>query len=313
VIASCRRALRAASFGVALLASPALAQYGQGTTEVQPNNYPPALPNRHGPAPELVFELLGEVALPGPLGGSPAWVSDDRVAIPVASGLARVAPEPGAQPTVGPEEPPPTRAEWLVAPSGTRRYRATPEGIVEAERWSTTRKRWVHRWRIVAPNSLLAMPVLLGPRLCYAGLDDRVTCVRASNGHRLWAVDLGDRLSLPMTRWPAASPAADAAPVGDRAVEGTILLVVPDDGASVIALDAFDGRRVARFDLPPTHRFASPAMVLGGDRIAVARKGYTDQEAFLVLLRLVPPPKPAAPGAVPYNGASPIPAGSPGR
>jgi hypothetical protein len=313
VIASCRRDLRAVCFGIGLLASPALAQYGQGSTEAQPNNYPPALPARHGPAPELVFELVGEVALPGPLGTSPAWVSDNRVAVPVDGGVARVVPEPGALPTLGPAEPAPTRADWIVAPSGTRRYRATAEGIVEAQRWSSTRKRWVRRWKIVAPNSLLAMPVLLGPRLCYAGLDDRVTCVRASNGHRLWAVDLGDRLSHPMARWPAASEAPPRAPAGDRAVEGTILLVVPDDGATVIALDAFDGRRVASYNLPPNHRFASSALVLDGDRIALARKGYDDREASLILLRLAPAPKAVTPEPVPYNGPSPVPAGSPGR
>jgi hypothetical protein len=47
--------------------------------------------------------------------------------------------------------------------------------------------------------------------------------------------------------------------------------VVPDDGASVIALDAYDGRRVATFELPATHHFASSALVLSRDRIAIAR------------------------------------------
>ena len=142
----------------------------------------------------------------------------------------------------------------------------------------------------------MAPPILLGPRLCYAGLDDRVTCVRASNGHRVWAVDLGDRLSRGLTCWPAC---------GKGPVDGEILLVVPDDGASLIALDAYDGRRVATFDLPAPQRFASSAIVVSGDRIAIARKGYDTREAALVLLRLMPPPPAAPPGPLPYNEGSP--------
>jgi hypothetical protein len=296
-----------------VLAAPAWAQYGQGTTEVQPNNYPPALPDRHGPAPKLVFELAGEIALPGPLGEPPAWIADERVVVPVRGGLASVAPEVGATPDIGPSEPPPAPVEWVEDPARKRRYRATPEGIVEAQTWSSLRKRWVHRWKIVAPNSLMAMPVIVGPRLCYAGLDDRVTCVRASNGHRLWSVDLGDRISRPLAKWPATTSAPQRASNSDRAVEGSLLLVVPDDGASIIAIDAFDGSRVATYQLPPTRRFASAALVLAGDRIAAARKGYDDREAALVLLRLTPLPASAPRGSVPYNGASPVPAGTPGR
>jgi len=287
-----------------------LAQYGSTGQEVQPNNYPPALPERHGPAPRYVFEPLGEIALPGPLGEAPAYVAGDEVAVPVASGVARVRPELDAEPSVDASAvPAPT--EWIVAPTGKRRYRTTPEGIVEAQSWSKVRKRWVRRWKIVAPNSFLAPPVLVGPRLCYAGLDDLVTCVRATNGHRLWAVDVGDRISRPISRWPTLPPDPKHA-TGERGVEGEILLVVPDDGASVIALDAYDGTRVAVFDLPAPRRFASPALVVPGDRIALARKGYEDREAALVLLRLSPSkPKPAAP--VPYNNPSPKPQTSSGR
>jgi hypothetical protein len=313
VIALFRKPLRAASCVFVILASPALAQYGQGNTDVQPNNYPPALPDRRGPAPKLVFELLGEIALPGPLGEAPAWIDGERVVVPVSGGLARVAAEAGAMPEIGPNEPPPTAAAWVEAPDGKRRYRATAEGIVEAQKWSSVRKRWVHRWRIVAPNSLMAMPVLVGPRLCYAGLDDRVTCVRASNGHRLWTVDLGDRISRPIVKWPAEPTAQRRGPASDRAVEGSLLLVVPDDGASIIALDAFDGGRVATYELPAKGRFASAALVVDGDHIAAARKGYDEREAALVLLRLTAPPSPGAPRSVPYNGPSPVPAGTPGR
>ena len=286
----------AGSFALAILASPAWSQYGTSTTDAQPNNYPPALPVRRGPGPSLVFERIGEIALPGPLAAKSAWFADGVVAVPVEAGTARLVPESGAQPEMLPASEGPAVAEWLVAANGKRRYRTTQEGLVEAEHRSHGRRGWSRSWRIVAPNSIMAPPILVGPRLCYAGLDDRVTCVRASNGHRLWAVDLGDRLSRALASWPGG-----AAPPDD----GSLLLAVPDDGATVIALDAYDGRRVATYELPPHHHFASPALVVAGDQIAIARKGYDDREAALVLLKLTPPAPAKPPSAVPYNGGSP--------
>ena len=279
-------------FSLVLLVSPALAQYGSSTPDAQPNNYPPALPARRGPGPVLVFERLGEIALPGPLGGRSAFTADGRVVLPVEGGWAQVAPETDATLSIVPSVDVPEKPEWILSANEKHRYRTTQEGLVEAEHRSRVRKRWVSSWKIVAPNSIMAPPILLGPCLCYAGLDDRVTCVRASNGHRLWAVDLGDRLSRGLACWPAR---------GDGSVDGEILLVVPDDGASVIALDAYDGRRVASFDLPATQRFASPALVVSAERIAIARKGYDDREAALVLFRLTAAP----PAPLPYNDGSP--------
>ena len=119
--------------------------------------------------------------------------------------------------------------------------------------------------------------------------------MRAKNGHRLWTVDLGDRLSRPLSGWPA---------VDHEGADRSSLLAVPDDGATVTALDAYDGRKVATYELPPQHHFASPAVVVPGDRIAIARKGYDDREAALVLLALIPPPPVEAPKPLPYNGAS---------
>lgn len=293
-----------ATVAVALVAVPAFAQYGPGSAEVQPNNYPPALPARRGPGPSLVFERLGEVALPGPLGTAASRVADGLIVVPVASGFLRVAPEIDATPSLVASVELPESPEWVESSNGKRRFRTTREGLVEAQHRRRAKSKWRASWHLVAPNSILAPPVLIGPRLCYAGLDDRVTCVRASNGHRLWAVDVGDRLSRGLTCWPACS---------DRVSSGELLLVVPDDGASVVALDAYDGRHVAEFDLPPTHRFVSSALVVARERIVVARTGYDEQEAALVLLRLRPPPPVQPRKPVPYNDGSPVKIGTPGR
>ena len=305
-----------ALLGAALSAAPAFSQYGQfgttTTTEPQPNNYPPALPARRTPPPRYVFEPLGEIALPGPLGEAPASVDGETVAVPVEGGIARVAAELGATPAVAPGVPVET-SEWEISPDGKHRYRTTAEGIVESQRKTRLKGRWVRRWKIVAPNSFVAPPVLVGPRLCYAGLDDMVTCVRASNGHRLWSVDLGDRISRPIAKWPPGGTATGRSPNSDASVEGGLLLIVPDSGATIVALDAYDGSRVATYDLPAQGRFASSALVLPEGGIALARKGYDDAEAALVLLKLAPAPKGNPPAKVPYNGRSPQPAGSAGR
>jgi hypothetical protein len=288
-------ACRLSRLALFLLATPAVAQYGTTGPDVQPNNYPPALPARRTPGPVLTFERIGEIALPGPLAASPAWIAGGLVSVPVQGGVATVAPDLGAEVTTDPGAKVGERSEWVASPDGKRRYRSTAEGRIEAERRSKSRRGWSRSWRLRTPNSIQAPPILIGPRLCFAGLDDRVTCVRAKNGHRLWSVDLGDRLSKPLAVWPAGADEG-----GDR----SILLAVPDDGATVTALDAYDGRKVATYELPAQHHFVSPALVASGDRIALTRKGYDDNEAALVLLRLVPPPPPTRPAPVSYNGAS---------
>ena len=296
-----------------LVTLPAFAQYTSGGSEIQPNNYPPPLPARRGAAARLVFETIGEIPLPGPLPEGPAWADDTFVMVPVAGGIARVRGDVKATPDILSGAPSGAGAAegWVVAPDGKRRYRTTQEGLVEAETWAKHRKRWVRDWHIVAPNSLFAPPLLLGPRVCYAGLDDQVTCVRASNGHRLWAVDLGDRISRALGRW---SPSASRAPGDERALEGEILLAVPDDGASLVALDAYDGTRVATYDLPADrNRLASAPLVLPDQVIAVARQGYATEEAALLLLRLKPAPGAGPPESVPYNAPTPDATDPPGR
>lgn len=305
-------------FSLAFAASPLPAQYGPQSSDSLPNNYPPPLPARRGPAPHLVFKPAGEIPLPGPLASREAWAADGSAEVPLASGVARVAPAAGERPLVAPGVPPPPEASdaWVLAPGGRRRYRTTPEGIVEAEKRASHRRRWKLRWRIVAPNSTLAPPLLLGPRLCYPGLDDRVTCVRASNGHRLWTADLGDRLSRPIAAWPPMIGTTPEAARHDRVVEGEVLLVVPDAGAAIVALDAYDGSRVASYDLPAAQgHFVSPPLVFRKGRIAVVRKGYAEDEVALTLFDLVPaPPSPAgAPSAVPYNGGTAEPKANSGR
>jgi hypothetical protein len=278
----------------------AFAQYGPSTSDALPNNYPPPLPERLGPAPRLKFELDRAIELAGPVAAPEAWADGATLVVPLASGPARVDPRSESAPapaeaTIPPEDP---SGAWIVNTTGTRRYRATAEGIIEAEKRSRPGRKWKRVWKIVAPNATPAPPILIGPRLCYAGLDDRVTCVKAKNGHRLWTTDLGDRLSRPIARWPSASAARVAPTTGDRTIEGEILLAVPDNGASMIALDAYDGRRLATYELPPSVRLVSGPIVLGDDGIAAVQEAFDKRQVAVLVLRLVhneAPPAPIAP------------------
>jgi hypothetical protein len=304
---------------VSSVVSPERAQYSPTSPDTLPNNYPPPLPERRGPSPKLTFTIVGEIAVTGPLGDGSAWTQGGDVYVPSASGVWRIPPVIGATPEALAPVPPPGDADggWRMAANGLRRYRSTLEGIVEAQKRRSVRSHWRRDWRIVAPNATPAPPLLIGPRLCYAGLDDRVTCVRASNGHRLWAVDLGDRISRPIAAWPVHPPREKPAKRGDRSLEGEVLLVVPDNGASIVALDAYDGTKIAAYELPAAkNRFASAPFVFASERIAVVRKGYATDEAALTLLDLVaaPPPTSAEPaGGVPYNAGSPSTPKPPGR
>ncbi|HJQ99263.1 MAG TPA: hypothetical protein VJ826_13200 [Candidatus Polarisedimenticolaceae bacterium] len=298
------RARRAGAVAIAValanLPSP-FAQYGPPGGEVLPNNYPPPIPERLGPAPSLKFELAREIPLTGPIASPEAWAEGDAVLVPLGSGAARVDPSAAAPPQngVSAEPPPDPSGAWIVSAEGTRRFRATAQGVIEAQKKRKNGTKWKRSWHIVAPNATPAPPILLGPRLCYAGLDDRVTCVKASNGHRLWTTDLGDRLSRPIARWPSASPARVAPGNGDRTIEGEILLAVPDNGASMIALDAYDGRRIATYDLPSEERLVSGPLVFADDGIVAVREAFDKTQVAVLVLRLVhneaPPAAPAAP------------------
>jgi hypothetical protein len=299
--------MRARRAGLAAIAVAALtsivsspAQYGPPGPEVLPNNYPPPIPERQGPAPRLKFELAREIPLEGPVGAPEAWAEGNALLVPLASGAARVSPSADAPPEPVTADPPPDASgSWILNAEGTRRYRATAEGVVEAEKRRKNGRKWRRSWHIVAPNATPAPPILMGPRLCYAGLDDRVTCVKASNGHRLWTTDLGDRLSRPIARWPSASPARVTVKAGDRTIEGEILLAVPDNGASMIALDAYDGRRLATYELLAEERLVSGPLVFPDDGIAAVREAFDKRQVAVLVLRLVhneaPPAVPTAP------------------
>lgn len=274
--------------------------------EAYPDNYPSALPSRKGAAPpRFVFDPVGEVSLPGPLPeGSPALV-EGRLRVPVAGGTAWVVPAGGAEamidtaPIPSPEigKTAGDAEAWVLSEAGRFRFRIDADGRIRAQRRSSwSRDGWRKAWTIRAVRALPTPPMVIGRRLYFTATDDRIYAVRTDNGHRLWAVDVGERASRPITRWSGTIPTID--PGTRRAGAGPLelLLVVPDSGGSLAAYDAYDGSLRGSFSLPAGSGWlTSPAVVLDEGRIAVARQGYEPTQAALALFRLRPPDTPLGP------------------
>lgn len=297
----------------ALAGGTAWAQ-GESYGTAYPNKYPPPLPEREGPGPPtLVLEWIGEVPFPGPARPGALHVEDGRVV--VANGDRRFSIEPtpgGAVEPAGPPQAPVAEREptWVYAPDRKMRFAAIPErGIVAEARRGGESERWKRAWRLRRVGSVPFPPLLLGERLFFASSDDRIYAVRAKNGHRLWATDVGDRLSRELSLWEATVPRFGRGKEPDREETIHLLLAVPDGGAALLVLDVHDGRILARGTIPEGKgRLVSAPLVLEAGKIAAVRQGFALEDAALGLFRIASPaatPGPDASGkGVPYNGAA---------
>lgn len=279
-------------------------------SESYPDNYPPPLPRRQGPQPPpIVLEWSGEVPIPGPLRSGPLAARGDEVIVPTGDGTAHVSfagdgavglfagetPSPGLDPLA-----------WVITPDGRHRCRTTSEGGVLVETRRREGSKWRKAWRLATSSPLSAPPIPIGRRLVLLTAEGRVTAVRLSNGHRLWSTDLGERLSGAPALWSGSFPSQEVVSDDERP-SYALLLLVPDSGTAILALDVYDGRVLARGTVPEGRgRLVSSALLLPDGRIAAARQGYALEDAGLALFRIRDGEKPAAadgPSAVPYNGS----------
>jgi hypothetical protein len=267
-------------------------------------------PKRKGPPPpRLSVMTVADIPLPGPLLGGPLDVDGTRVRVPVPGGLLIVEPEPGAEATREPTvllEDPPRGQQWVVGGrKGKRRYRTDPTGLLLAQRRASDSSRWKPSWKLRLPGATLAQPLVVGKRVLVGSTDSRIYAVRFRNGHRIWAQDYGDRLTLPLALWH-----------GDLTVGFfDLVLAVPHGGTTLLVIDPFDGRTVASYTLPEGGgSLVSSAAVLIDGRIAVARQRYDQADASLLVFRLVPAEEVAGTvGDVPYNGQAPEDESPPGE
>lgn len=293
----------------ALASVDLLAQTPAGT-QAYPSNYPPALPHRKGdPPPRLVFERVLEVPLPGRLLGAPPTVENSHVRIALLGSVARVALDAGADAPVetasapNAAEPSPSVSEWVAPADGKYRFQARADGHVIGEK--RHRRGFKERWRLEVPGLTPSPPLLLGRRLFFATRDDQVHCVRADNGHRVWAVDVSDRVSRPLALWSGDVTVPGVGPeLPTRRVE--LVLVASDRGGALMALDPYDGSRVAVFEVPPAEgKLATGVATTDRGEIVVGREAYAESGASLLVLRMANAPETGAEPA----GKPPLPYG----
>jgi hypothetical protein len=244
----------------------------------------------------------------------PLRLDGAEIALPVSGGEGRVrlVPEPTlrvvpvegfASGSFAAGDP-----SWVLSEDGLFRFRSLPEGRIEAEKLSEKTEQWREAWSYRVGGAVLAAPVLDGNRLFFGSIDNQVYAVRADNGHRLWSVDVGARLSRPVALWHGVlQPNAE----GEPPREYSLLIVVPDDGAGMVALDSYNGTRVASLRLPEFESgFVSPALVTPEFGVLVARQKYAPTDAVLMVYRLgIPEPPPDTDEQVAYNDGTPSPDG----
>ena len=255
---------------------------------------------RSAATPNLIFRLATEIALPGPLPDSGPRLVEGLVRIPVAGGLAESGWDSGSTARVqshgGSETSPPDDPSllWSLSPNAKVRYTLTDDGFLLAQkRCRTCPAGWRKRWRLRVAGAGLAPPLVTEKRIYYGALDNRVYALKRRNGHRVWEADLEGRVSRSLRIWRPAEP-EDQAERAARAPSPALLLVVPDDGSAVVALDARTGAKVASYELPDDGGTLVGAPVVTPDgRIVVARQKYTPEDASLMVFRLVSPRQPA--------------------
>ena len=284
-----RIGIAAALLAAGILAAPPPAHAQSSTApNVEPRNYPPALPPRKGPPPpRLKFDLRVTIPISGRLAGGPPVPESGGARVPLDGGTAHCELEPGSEARVEPGATVSGEAAepvWSVSADGSHRFRAaSPARIVAQRKCRFCRSGWKDDWSLRAATSG-ALPVVHDRSVFTGTLDGRVLGLRADNGHRLWAVDVGDRVSKPIAVWTGQVARAEGG-----TADVALLLVATDAGGSLLALDVFDGSRLGTFDLPPAEgRLATAPAVTPDGRILVGRARYAADEADLLVLSLAP-------------------------
>lgn len=282
--------------GVALLALAfpvALAQTGTSDKPFDMEELEPVADSGEDQSqPQFRFHLIADVSLPGPLPPGGPYAMDDGIAIKVAGGLALVSWDGTLDiRETGAAQPSETKEDLVFGVSDDGRIRASgmAEGWIKAEKFcESCRKTWRKKWRVRAPGSAFARPLVTRKRVYYGATDNQVYSVKRRNGHRVWATDVGGRVLRPLELLRITAPPETLyiGPRGSRMMD--LVLVVPDSGETIIALEGRTGSRVARRELPENEAFVGSPLTRGG-KLAVVRQRYDASDAALLLFELKPP------------------------
>lgn len=238
------------------------------------------------PVPRMTFRLFNDIPLPGPLPDRGPRLVDGKIEIPVAGGVAMSGWLKGSQPRIIPHQPAgeDEASEWSYSPQGDFRCRILQSGHILAQKGCRDcNRKWHKKWKLRIAGSDMAPPLLTDNRVYHGGLDNRVYCLKRRNGHRMWDSDAPGRVSQPLALWRPGSSEENAETV-------ELIVLVPDDGRSIIALDSLTGARTAAFELPQNggQLKGSPIVTTDG-RIVVARQLYAAEQASLMVFDLVEP------------------------
>lgn len=262
----------------------------------------------------LRFVELRQIELPGPLTerGLRLGEGADRFILEVRGGWARAGWGDRAEVEISDEAPQPFSSGdgWLYWGQKFR-YRTDSDGWLVAQkscRWC--RKKYRRLWKLRVSGHSVAPPLVDERRIVYASMDNQIYGIRRRNGHRLWVADIGERVSRPLMAAPLHIP-------GQNPENGPIvILVVPDDGQRILALDALNGTVASTFTLSnPDDRLVGSPIVTPEGLLLVARQGYDPRSASVIVLALAPP-EPAKSDSRPvidYNAAPDSEAASPGN
>lgn len=263
-------------------------------TRPSPDSYPPPLPRRKGPVPPA-FDLRVEASIPlkGPVQNRPLLLDDGAVVVATAHGASRVplkaeggAPHPDD--SGGPAGVPPPFSTWVRSADGKARYRTLPDGRIECQkRTSIRRERWRRSWSLRVGAATPSPPILVGPRVVFGSADNQIYALKRSNGHRLWAADLQDRILAPLSRMTLGYEGSSRPGGKRRRWTQEVILAVPASGEFLVTLDAYDGSRLTAIPAPGTEvRWIGSPLVLEDGRIVVASQGFVPDDAAVVLLRV---------------------------
>ncbi len=294
----CPPAFGAAALSLALVgAAPAIAQ-SVGIRNDDPFDVSslPALdasPELDRPRFELV--LLNEYPLPGPLPDQTPRRVGERLELGVRGGLARLDPLADGTPEIVADAAPDSGAAsgGGTGPEPHRRYSSSDGRSVVAERRCRSGRSWCRDWRLKIAGVSPATPIAVDDRVCFGAADNRIYCVHASNGHRVFAVDVGARAMRPLTAISAQRP-EDPSPIA-------LILAILEPGTRLVGIDLREGREVSRVDLSDSQGyFIGQPLAWDNQTILTARQNYERASAALVVWRLV------AKGPHPRGDATPV-------
>ena len=271
--------------------APALAQTTRQDPRFDSTELEPAPDAPTEEAPQMRFDLLEAIELPGPLGPAGARGAGDRVQIEAADGTAVFSW--GEDLTLTRVEGADDAAEdvpYGISPDGKVRAVPRPDGFIVAEKLcARCSKRWKKMWRLRAPGDEFARPVVTDRRVFYGTTDNRVFAVKRRNGHRVWAAEIPGRAVRPLEQVRVQVPPELAlrGKTKKSSLWLDLILVVPASGRTLIALDSRNGERVASFDLEEDEMLVGAPLARQG-RVVVARQKYDANDAALLVFRLAP-------------------------